>query len=152
CLKTKVFDQCVLPVMTYGSETSYGSHKKAESSSAGDGESNVGYLYVIESGMSRRTRVTDIAQCWNGDPAQVNAVLVGPQRVGQTTSNESLGAAENKRPRTVDFGTPYKRPMSSSGLRSVEFWESNSQPWTQKAESLPTAPISDQSVSQSNLV
>ncbi|CAH2209517.1 jg17515 [Pararge aegeria aegeria] len=33
---------------------------------------------------------------------------------------ESLGATGNKRPRTVDFGTPYKRPMSSSGLQSVE--------------------------------
>ncbi|CAH2218242.1 jg9833 [Pararge aegeria aegeria] len=52
--------------------------------------------------------------------AQVNAALVGPQRGGQTTSNESLGAAGNKRPRTVDFRTPYKRPMSSSGLQSVE--------------------------------
>ncbi|CAH2243962.1 jg16802 [Pararge aegeria aegeria] len=62
----------------------------------------------------RRTRVTDIAQrvaklkwkssghiargtdgsmvpkCWNGNPAQVNAVLVGLQRGGQTTANESL--------------------------------------------------------------
>ncbi|CAH2233687.1 jg19343 [Pararge aegeria aegeria] len=52
--------------------------------------------------------------------AQVNAALVGPQRGGQTTSNESLGAAGNKRPRTVDFGTLYKRPMSSSGLHSPE--------------------------------
>ncbi|CAH2257366.1 jg7577 [Pararge aegeria aegeria] len=33
---------------------------------------------------------------------------------------QSLKAAENKRPRTVDFVTPYKRPMSSSGLKSVE--------------------------------
>ncbi|CAH2210380.1 jg17405 [Pararge aegeria aegeria] len=53
-------------------------------------------------------------------PAQVNAVLVGPQRGGQTTSSESLGAAGNKRPRTVDFGTPYERPMSSSGLQLIE--------------------------------
>ncbi|CAH2251675.1 jg2318 [Pararge aegeria aegeria] len=49
-----------------------------------------------------------------------NAVLVGPQQGGQTTSKESLGAAGNERPRTVDFGTLYKRPMSSSGLQSVE--------------------------------
>ncbi|CAH2226784.1 jg4675 [Pararge aegeria aegeria] len=56
----------------------------------------------------------------SGDPAQVNAELVDLQRGGQTTSNESLGAAVNKRPRTVDFGTPYKRLMSSSGLQSVE--------------------------------
>ncbi|CAH2207399.1 jg422 [Pararge aegeria aegeria] len=93
----------------------------------------------------KRTRVTNIAQrvsklkskwaehiarridgrwgsipYWNGDSAQVNAALVGPQRGGQTTLNESPGAAGNKRPRTVDFGTPYKRPMSSSELQSVE--------------------------------
>ncbi|CAH2269166.1 jg1699 [Pararge aegeria aegeria] len=47
--------------------------------------------------------------CWNGDPAPVNAALVGPQRGGP---NKSLGAAGSKRPRTVNFGTPYKRPMS----------------------------------------
>ncbi|CAH2266613.1 jg19813 [Pararge aegeria aegeria] len=35
----------------------------------------------------------------------------GPQRGGQTTSGESLGAAGGKRPRAVDCGTPYKRPM-----------------------------------------
>ncbi|CAH2234699.1 jg4685 [Pararge aegeria aegeria] len=61
-----------------------------------------------------------VPRCWNGDPAQENAALVGPQQDGQTTSNESLGAAGHKRPRNVDFGTPYKRPMSSSGLQSVE--------------------------------
>ncbi|CAH2247272.1 jg15459 [Pararge aegeria aegeria] len=61
-----------------------------------------------------------VPRCSNGDPAQVNAVLVGPQQGGQMTSNESMGAAGNKRPRTVDFGTLYKRPMSSSGLQSVE--------------------------------
>ncbi|CAH2236948.1 jg23396 [Pararge aegeria aegeria] len=36
------------------------------------------------------------------------------------SSNESLGAAGNKRYRTVDFGTPYKSPMPSSGLQSGE--------------------------------
>ncbi|CAH2259291.1 jg10036 [Pararge aegeria aegeria] len=70
--------------------------------------------------IARRTDGRGVPRCWNGDPAQVNAVLVGPQRGGQTTSNESLGAAGNKRPRTVDFGTLYKRPMSSSALQSVE--------------------------------
>ncbi|CAH2226567.1 jg5216 [Pararge aegeria aegeria] len=48
---------------------------------------------------------------WNGDLALVNAAR---------TSNESLGATGNRLPRTVDFGTPYKRPMSSRGLQSVE--------------------------------
>ncbi|CAH2236540.1 jg8022 [Pararge aegeria aegeria] len=61
-----------------------------------------------------------VPRCWNGDPAHVKAALVGPQHGGQTTSNESLGAAGSKRTRTVDFGTLYKRPMSSSGLQSVE--------------------------------
>ncbi|CAH2243674.1 jg26148 [Pararge aegeria aegeria] len=36
------------------------------------------------------------------------------------TSGESLGAAGGKRPRTVYCGTPYIRPMSSSGRRLVD--------------------------------
>ncbi|CAH2222686.1 jg4279 [Pararge aegeria aegeria] len=83
---------------------------------------------VHATGLIRRLRVTqramekamigvlEVEWC----SAQVNAALVGPQRGGQTTSYESLGAAVNKRLRTVDFGTPYKRSMSSSGLQSVE--------------------------------
>ncbi|CAH2245461.1 jg8714 [Pararge aegeria aegeria] len=91
-----------------------------------------------------KTRVTDIAQGvaklnwkWvghiaqrtdgrlgseemDGDPAPVNAALVVPQRGGQTTSNESLGATGSKRPRAVNFGTPYRSAVSSSGLQSVE--------------------------------
>ncbi|CAH2217760.1 jg25465 [Pararge aegeria aegeria] len=43
-----------------------------------------------------------------------------PQRGGQMTSGESLGAAGGKRPRTVDGGTPLKRPMSSSGRQLVK--------------------------------
>ncbi|CAH2229554.1 jg19692 [Pararge aegeria aegeria] len=60
----------------------------------------------------------DGIMCWNGDPAPVNAAYVGPNEVDRL--GESLGAAGGKRPRTVDCGTPYKRPMSSSGLRLVE--------------------------------
>ncbi|CAH2269549.1 jg19094 [Pararge aegeria aegeria] len=56
-------------------------------------------------------------RCRVAIPAPWNAALVGPQRGGQTTSNEPLGAAGSKRPRTVDFGTPYKKPMSSRGLQ-----------------------------------
>ncbi|CAH2232103.1 jg4777 [Pararge aegeria aegeria] len=56
-----------------------------------------------------------IARCWNGDPAPVNAVLDSLERGGQMPSGESLGAAGVKRSRTVDCGTPYKTPMSSSG-------------------------------------
>ncbi|CAH2242761.1 jg8523 [Pararge aegeria aegeria] len=36
------------------------------------------------------------------------------------TSDKSLGAAGRKRPSSVYCGTPYKRPMSSSGRRLVE--------------------------------
>ncbi|CAH2235689.1 jg18058 [Pararge aegeria aegeria] len=39
----------------------------------------------------------------------------GTKRGGHTISGESLGAAGGNRPRTVDCGAPYKRPMSSSG-------------------------------------
>ncbi|CAH2244441.1 jg11620 [Pararge aegeria aegeria] len=52
----------------------------------------------------------------NFDLAQVNAALVGPKRGGQTSRWEQ----GNKRPRTMDLGTPYKRPMPSCGLQSVE--------------------------------
>ncbi|CAH2260423.1 jg15530 [Pararge aegeria aegeria] len=48
-----------------------------------------------------------IPRCWKCDPARVNAALVGPQRGGQKKSNESLGAAGNKRPRTA-LGLPKK--------------------------------------------
>ncbi|CAH2241919.1 jg12051 [Pararge aegeria aegeria] len=49
---------------------------------------------------------------WNGDPAQVNEVLVGPQRGGQMTSGESLEAAGGKRPGPCTLELP-RRPMSS---------------------------------------
>ncbi|CAH2243827.1 jg23212 [Pararge aegeria aegeria] len=61
-----------------------------------------------------------VLRYWNADPAPVNAALVGPQRGGQMTSGESLGAAGGKRPGTVYCGTPYKRRMSSSGRRLVD--------------------------------
>ncbi|CAH2235396.1 jg5964 [Pararge aegeria aegeria] len=37
----------------------------------------------------------------------------------QTTSNESRGAAGDKQPRIAEFGTSYKRTMSSCGRQSV---------------------------------
>ncbi|CAH2240264.1 jg2276 [Pararge aegeria aegeria] len=43
---------------------------------------------------------------WSGNPTPVNAALVDPQPVGQTTSSESRDAAGYKRPRIVEFGTP----------------------------------------------
>ncbi|CAH2234492.1 jg1634 [Pararge aegeria aegeria] len=51
-------------------------------------------------------------------PAQVFD-LVDPRLGGQTTSNESLGVAGNKRPRNVDRNT-LQKPMLSTGLQSVE--------------------------------
>ncbi|CAH2234222.1 jg16671 [Pararge aegeria aegeria] len=80
----------------------------------------------------RRTRVTDIAQrrtlgermdvwvprCWNGGLALVSAV--DPRQGGQTTSNASRGAAGHKRHKTVEFGTPFKRPISNSGRLAVD--------------------------------
>ncbi|CAH2237952.1 jg4646 [Pararge aegeria aegeria] len=65
------------------------------------------------------SRLLVVLRCCNGDPASVNAALVAPQR-GRQTLNELLGAAGKKWPRTVDFGTPNKRTMSSSGRQSVE--------------------------------
>ncbi|CAH2218403.1 jg27749 [Pararge aegeria aegeria] len=53
-------------------------------------------------------------------PPRWRAAKVGPQRGGQMTSGESLGAAGGKRPRTVYCGTPYKRTMSCSGRRLVD--------------------------------
>ncbi|CAH2210993.1 jg14925 [Pararge aegeria aegeria] len=61
-----------------------------------------------------------VPRCWNGSPALVSAALVNPQRGGQTTLSASQEAAGSKRHRTVEFGTPYKRPMSISGRLSVD--------------------------------
>ncbi|CAH2232976.1 jg8293 [Pararge aegeria aegeria] len=58
-----------------------------------------------------------VPRCWNGSPELVSAALVDPQ---QTTLSESQVAAGSKRLRTVEFGTPYNRPMSSSGRLSVD--------------------------------
>ncbi|CAH2234711.1 jg4697 [Pararge aegeria aegeria] len=92
----------------------------------------------------RRTRVSDIAQrvaklkwqwaghivrrgmdvgfprCSNGSPVLVNAALVDPRRDGRTKLGASQVAAGLKRHKTVEFGTPYKRPVSSSGRLSVD--------------------------------
>ncbi|CAH2229729.1 jg4498 [Pararge aegeria aegeria] len=91
----------------------------------------------------RRTRVTNLAQrvavlkwqwaghivrrrdgrwtrCWNGSHALVNAALIDSRRGGRTTLGASQVAAGSKRHKTVEFGTPYKRPMSSSGRLSVD--------------------------------
>ncbi|CAH2245506.1 jg8734 [Pararge aegeria aegeria] len=47
------------------------------------------------------------ARCWNGDLARVNAALVDPSRKQE--------AAGSKRHKTLVFGTPYNRPIFSSG-------------------------------------
>ncbi|CAH2260540.1 jg18257 [Pararge aegeria aegeria] len=54
-------------------------------------------------------------------PPEQKAQLVDPQRVGQTTSSKSLGAAGNKRPRTMEFRTLCKRPLSSSVRKLVVY-------------------------------
>ncbi|CAH2265655.1 jg26181 [Pararge aegeria aegeria] len=60
-----------------------------------------------------------VPRCWNGSP-EASAALVGPQRGEQTTLSASQVAAGSKRLRTVELGTPYKRPMSRSGRLSVD--------------------------------
>ncbi|CAH2219957.1 jg4584 [Pararge aegeria aegeria] len=61
-----------------------------------------------------------VPRCWNGSPELVGAALVDPQRDGQTTLSASQVAAGSKRLRTMEFGTPYTRPMSSSRRLSVD--------------------------------
>ncbi|CAH2242744.1 jg11902 [Pararge aegeria aegeria] len=48
------------------------------------------------------------------------SVVDPPQRGGQMTSSESQGAPRPMRHKTVIFGTPYRRPLSSSGRRLVD--------------------------------
>ncbi|CAH2243373.1 jg5178 [Pararge aegeria aegeria] len=86
----------------------------------------------------RRTKVTDIAQRvaklkwqWAGhivrrrdgrwgpkvlewQPRTGKRSVGGPRRGGRTTLGASQVAAGVKRHKPVEFGTPYKRPMSSS--------------------------------------
>ncbi|CAH2229133.1 jg8068 [Pararge aegeria aegeria] len=64
--------------------------------------------------------VNNSSRCWNGSPVLVSAALVDPQRGGQTTLSASQVAVGSKRLRIVELGTPYKRPMSSSGRLSVD--------------------------------
>ncbi|CAH2237856.1 jg14824 [Pararge aegeria aegeria] len=61
-----------------------------------------------------------VPRCWNGSPVLVSAASVDPQRGGQTTLSASQVAVGSKRLRIVELGTPYKRPMSSSGRLSVD--------------------------------
>ncbi|CAH2240747.1 jg4230 [Pararge aegeria aegeria] len=61
-----------------------------------------------------------VPRCWNGSPVLVSAALVDPQRGGQTTLSASQVAVGSKRLRIEELGTPYKRPMSSSGRLSVD--------------------------------
>ncbi|CAH2234889.1 jg3120 [Pararge aegeria aegeria] len=62
----------------------------------------------------RRNDVGD-PRCSNGRPAAlVSAAMVDSRRGDRTTLGTSQVAAGFKRHKTVEFGTPYKRPMSSS--------------------------------------
>ncbi|CAH2264578.1 jg21296 [Pararge aegeria aegeria] len=66
------------------------------------------------------TMMMIIDKCWNGSPVLVSAALVDPQRGGQTTLSASQVAVGSKQLRIVELGTPYERPMSSSGRLSVD--------------------------------
>ncbi|CAH2217300.1 jg22393 [Pararge aegeria aegeria] len=79
----------------------------------------------------RRTRVTDIAQRvaklkWQSAEGHIvrrKEGRWGPPTMWTdcvTTLSASQVAAGSKRHRTEEFGTPYKRPMSSSGRLSVD--------------------------------
>ncbi|CAH2235520.1 jg19497 [Pararge aegeria aegeria] len=57
---------------------------------------------------------------WQHFTELINAAVVDPRRGGRTTLGASQVAAGFKRHKTVEFGTPYKRPMSSSGRLSVD--------------------------------
>ncbi|CAH2229026.1 jg7097 [Pararge aegeria aegeria] len=61
-----------------------------------------------------------VPRCWNGNPELVNAALLDPRIGGRTTLGASQVAAGFKRHKTIAFGTPYKRPMSSSERLSVD--------------------------------
>ncbi|CAH2233132.1 jg13995 [Pararge aegeria aegeria] len=62
----------------------------------------------------------EVPRYWNGSPALVSAALVDPQRGGQTTLSASQVAAGSNLHKTVEFETPYKRPMSSCGRLWVD--------------------------------
>ncbi|CAH2267916.1 jg8378 [Pararge aegeria aegeria] len=119
CLKTKVFEQCVLPVMTYGSETwslTMGPIRRLRVTQRAMERAMLGVSLrdqIRNAEIRRRTRVTDIAQrvamlkrqwaghivrrkdgrwgprCWNGSPELVSAALGDPQRGRQTTLSAS---------------------------------------------------------------
>ncbi|CAH2234322.1 jg7461 [Pararge aegeria aegeria] len=71
-------------------------------------------------GSSSRRMDVGVPRYWNGGPALVNAALVDPRRGGRTTLGASQVAAGFKRHKTMEFGTPYKIPLSSSGHLSVD--------------------------------
>ncbi|CAH2240272.1 jg2284 [Pararge aegeria aegeria] len=61
-----------------------------------------------------------VPRCQNSSHELVSAALVDPKRGGQTTLSASQVTAGSNRHRTLEFGTPYKRPLSSSGRLSVD--------------------------------
>ncbi|CAH2239443.1 jg23874 [Pararge aegeria aegeria] len=65
-----------------------------------------------------------VPRCWNGSTTpqrwSTGPTLRCGQRDEQTTLSASQVAAGSKRHKTVEIGTPYKRPMSSSGRLSVD--------------------------------
>ncbi|CAH2257257.1 jg26100 [Pararge aegeria aegeria] len=96
CLKTKFFEQCVLPVMTYRSET---------------------WSLTMESGMRRSVEEPmDVgsSRCWNGDPTQVNLASrrSATNEVGRRHQTSRWKQAAQDR----GFWNSLQKPTSSCGL------------------------------------
>ncbi|CAH2238184.1 jg13018 [Pararge aegeria aegeria] len=126
----KVFEQCVLPVLTYGSKTwslTIGLIGRLRVTQRAIERAMLGVPLrdkIRNEEIRRRSRVTDIPQkvaklkwLWaehigrtdgRWGPKWLERRSVGcSYRVVQTTSNASWGAAGHKRPRILDLGTPY---------------------------------------------
>ncbi|CAH2233185.1 jg13117 [Pararge aegeria aegeria] len=66
-----------------------------------------------------------VSRRWNGSSALLSTALVDPQRGRQTTLSASQVAAGSKRHKRVEFGTPYIKPMSTSGRLLVDMMRLN---------------------------
>ncbi|CAH2261736.1 jg7601, partial [Pararge aegeria aegeria] len=141
CLKTKVFNECILPVMTYGAKTwtlTVDLIQKFKVVQRAMEQAMLGISLrdkIRNNEIRRRTKVTDIAQrisklaghvCrkpegrwgdafWSGDHESVSAVWDELQPAGQMTLKRWLEAAGRERRKTVCGGALLERPMFSSG-------------------------------------
>ncbi|KAJ8706628.1 hypothetical protein PYW07_012706 [Mythimna separata] len=150
CLKTKVYDQCVLPVMTYGSETwslTMGLIRRLKVTQRGMERAMLGVSlrdHMRNEDIRKRTKVTDIARSiaklkwqWAGHIARRTdgrwgrKVLEWRPRTGRrsvgrppTRWTDDLARVREsdgcETHRTGRCGTAWERPMSSSGRLSAE--------------------------------